>query len=72
MNTPAEIERLAQASGFDIVECNTVSSSASLVMLGPLVVLELLWLRLANAHALRGLRTNILAVLGAPRHSPSR
>jgi ubiquinone/menaquinone biosynthesis C-methylase UbiE len=70
INTPETVARLARESGFELLECRTVSSSATLVMLGPVVLLELLWLRLANTHAFRGLRTNILAVLAAPAAAP--
>ena len=41
-----------------------VESSAETVMLGPLVVFELLFIRLTRLKALRWLRGDIIAVLG--------
>ncbi len=63
MNTLAKVRKLVQATGFRLAEFQYVESSAQMVMLGPLVVAELLWIRLLRLPRLQSLRTNIIAVL---------
>ena len=64
---PAEYLRaartLAQRTDFRAAKFQHVESSAQMVMLGPLVVAELLWIQLLRLGWLRSLRTNIIAVL---------
>ena len=42
---------------------NLIESSAETMMLGPLVIFELLFIRLTRLHAMRWLRSDIIAVL---------
>jgi SAM-dependent methyltransferase len=63
INTEASVKELAERAGFRV--CRTTmlntSSTSSIFLLGPFVVLELLWIRLTRRPQLRGLRTNIIA-----------
>ncbi len=63
LNTAAAVNALARNTGFRVSKFQYVESSAQMVMLGPLVVAELLWIRLLRLEWLRSLRTNIIAVL---------
>ena len=63
MNTAPTIVQMARQAGFEVENLILTSSSASTVMLGPLVLIELLWLRLIERESLKELRTNIIGVL---------
>lgn len=63
LNTSTAIRTLAERTRFRVSRFEYEESSAQMVMLGPLVVAELLWIRLLRLGWLRNLRTNILAVL---------
>jgi 2-polyprenyl-3-methyl-5-hydroxy-6-metoxy-1,4-benzoquinol methylase len=63
MNSREAIRRLAKQCGFDVLEFRLIESSAQTVMLGPVVLLELLWIRLLRLPFLKNLRTNIIATL---------
>lgn len=63
MNTPKTIRSLSHRNRFILVQLNIVESSAQLVMLGPIVVLELLWIRMLRLPFAKQLRSNIIAVL---------
>ncbi len=69
MNTPRRIQEVAERNGFRVVELNMTESSAQAVMLGPVVLFELLWIRLLRWRIFRGLRSNIIALL--QKNSPS-
>jgi len=62
-NTKEEIEKLARAAGFGVQRIRLIVSSAELVIVPPLVVLELLWIRLLMTKHLKSFRTTIIAVL---------
>lgn len=62
-NDPRTIAREAARAGFSVERLDLVSTSATLVMLGPLVLPELLWIRALQRPALAGLRSNIVGVL---------
>ena len=62
-NTREEIERLAGAAGFGVRRIRLIVSSAELVVVPPLVVLELLWIRLLMTSFLKSFRTTIIAIL---------
>jgi ubiquinone/menaquinone biosynthesis C-methylase UbiE len=62
-NTEADICRLGSAAGFDPLEIRFVASSAELAMIPPLAFLELLWIKLLQTKAFRGLRTNLIVTL---------
>jgi len=62
-NRKADIEKLAQSTGFQIVSIQGVSSSAVTGVLGPLAIPELLVLRRLKRPEFENARTNIVAVL---------
>jgi ubiquinone/menaquinone biosynthesis C-methylase UbiE len=66
MNTPAKIEQLSREAGLYLAELMRVESSAQTVMLGPLVVLELSWIRILRLSALRNFRSNLIVILRKP------
>lgn len=63
LNDERAIEETAGAEGFAVERLELVSTSAITVMLGPLVVPELLWIRLLRRPRLAWLRSNIIGVL---------
>jgi ubiquinone/menaquinone biosynthesis C-methylase UbiE len=65
-NTPRRIEELARTAGFDVGRIRLIVSSPQFLAVPPLVLFELLWIRLLMTHAFRGFRTNIIAVLERP------
>jgi SAM-dependent methyltransferase len=62
-NTCGRIQQLATKTGFTVVRTKMLVSDASLSLIPPLAVVELLWIRLLMTNHLRSLRTNIIAVL---------
>ena len=66
MNTPSKVEQLSRQAGLHLSELMPVESSAQTVMLGPLVVLELGWIRILRLAALRNLRSNLIVILQKP------
>jgi ubiquinone/menaquinone biosynthesis C-methylase UbiE len=71
-NLSEQIRAAAAEANFEVVNLNQVSTSALTVMLGPLVALELLWIRWIGSPGRAGLRTNIVGVLRKPGQPPSR
>jgi ubiquinone/menaquinone biosynthesis C-methylase UbiE len=63
MNTAQEVSTLGAKAGFDIADIRQVNSSAATIMLGPLVLVELLALRILARPAFAGRRSNIIAIL---------
>lgn len=63
MNVPGRILELSRNAGLDVAELNRVESSAQSVMLGPVVLFELLWIRLLRLSALRDFRSNLIVIL---------
>ena len=63
MNVPGRILELSQIAGLNVVELNRVESSAQSIMLGPVVLFELLWIRLLRFSFFKNLRSNLIAVL---------
>ena len=63
MNTAAEVRRRARAAGFEVVELRHVNSSATLKVLGPIVLLELLYIRLIEHPRLAQLRSGLVVTL---------
>jgi len=63
INTPRAITSLARLAGFQVVEINLVNSIPMTTMLGPLVVIELLFLRLLALPLFRAFRSNMIAIL---------
>lgn len=66
MNTDTTIRDLARETGFSVEEMNMVSTSAATVMLGPLVLAELLYIRRLKHPKRAKLRSNIVATLRKP------
>lgn len=62
-NHTAEIRRHASAAGFEVVELQLVSTSATFALVLPLAVVELLWIRTLRAPDRAERRSNIIAVL---------
>jgi len=66
MNTPDRIRKLCSQTGFDLARLTLTDSSASTVLLGPIVIFELLLFKLNRLEALQNLRSNIIGVLRKP------
>ncbi len=65
-NLTEQIRAAAIDAKFEIVRLDHISTSALTVMLGPLVAMELLWIRWIGAAGRAELRTNIIGVLRKP------
>lgn len=63
MNTDSSIRQTAGGTGFIVQEITMVSTSAATVMLGPVVLAELLYIRRLQHPRRAGLRSNIIAIL---------
>ena len=63
IKSAADISRLAQRAGFAIEQIETSNSNAQFIVIPPLAVLELLWLRFLMSGAGKGLRPNLIAIL---------
>jgi|HubBroStandDraft_6_1064221.scaffolds.fasta_scaffold01683_5 ubiquinone/menaquinone biosynthesis C-methylase UbiE len=63
MNLPSRIQAFAAKNGFRVIQLRMEESSAQAVVLGPLVIFELVWIRILRLRLFRGLRSNIIAVL---------
>jgi ubiquinone/menaquinone biosynthesis C-methylase UbiE len=66
-NSRKRIAFVAQQSGLEVSKFRLIASAAQLVMIPPLVIFELLWIRLLLTPPLRNLRTNIIACLKRSR-----
>ncbi len=63
INSESEIRRLARSSGFRVSEIRLVCSSAVLFKIPPLVVFELLWIKLLMRKSFRALRPYFIVTL---------
>lgn len=65
INTEPSVRRALEQAGFGAEEVIMLNTSAAgrILLLGPLVVLELLWIRLTRHTWLRGHRSNIIGVI---------
>jgi ubiquinone/menaquinone biosynthesis C-methylase UbiE len=63
LNTLSRIRKAAVAAGFKLKEIKTVCTAPFTQLLGPVVILELLFVRLLQLKALASLRPDIIAVL---------
>lgn len=72
MNTEPAVRRLAREAGLEVETLRHVDSTPSTVMLGPLVIFELLWIRLLRIGPLYRWRTNLVVVLRKPADSGRR
>jgi ubiquinone/menaquinone biosynthesis C-methylase UbiE len=66
-NVPGQIRAAAAEAGLEVARLDQVSTSAFTLMLGPLVALELLWIRWLRSPGRAVLRTNIIGVLRKPQ-----
>lgn len=66
MNTRPEIEKLAAQTGLEVERIDAVSSSALTALLGPLAIVELLYLRWIEQPGYEAWRSNLLVVLRMP------
>jgi len=66
MNTERRLGDLAASAGLEVIEIRHVDSTPTTARLGPLVLFELLWIRLLRLRPLRRLRTNLVVVLAKP------
>ena len=63
MNTPDRVRKLCSLAGFELTSLTLTDGAALTIMLGPLVIPELLFMKLCRLEGLRNLRSNIIAVL---------
>jgi len=63
MNTATRVKELAERHGFAIQSLRLTESSAQTVMLGPLVIFELTWIRTLRMPFLANLRSNLIVIL---------
>ncbi len=68
MNSPRALKKMASLSGFDAIDLKLVNSSAVTVMLGPLVIFELVLIRILRLPFFRNFRSNIIAQFRKPPH----
>jgi ubiquinone/menaquinone biosynthesis C-methylase UbiE len=66
-NSRDDIQRLAKMVGLEVGNLRLIVSSAALVFVPPLVVFELLWIRMLMTKPFKPYRTNIIAILRKPR-----
>jgi hypothetical protein len=62
MNSLKKIKKLAQMSGFNVLEIKLINSTPKTIMLGPVVIIELLLIRVINITLFRNFRSNIITV----------
>lgn len=63
LNTPADVAARAAGAGLKVSSFRLVSTSALTAMLGPVAIVELLYLRLLERDAYQGMRSNLIAIL---------
>jgi len=63
MNTPGRVRRLCARAGFELASLTLTDGSAMTVMLGPIVIVELLLIKLCRLDGLKNTRSNMIAVL---------
>lgn len=66
INSPSKLRKIAQASGLKVARIKMICSSAVFVMLPPIVVVELIWIRFLMSRMGKYWRTNIIAILEKP------
>ncbi len=66
INSRRKISKIAQKTGFIVDEIKLIVSSANLVMIPPLVIFELIYIRILMTKRLKAFRTNIIAKLEKP------
>ena len=66
MNTAQAVRALGAEAGFTVAEVRQINSSAITVMLGPVVIGELIALRIMEHPAFAGWRSNLVVILKKP------
>ena len=67
MNTSSAVRGCAEGSGFVVKEIRSLVSGGELLMIPPLVLLELLWIRILKTRRFERLRTHLIVHLTKPR-----
>jgi len=62
-NSRRKIDNLVKNNGFDIIKVKYLVTSAQFIIFPPLVILELIWIRILMLNICKQLRTNIIAIL---------
>jgi ubiquinone/menaquinone biosynthesis C-methylase UbiE len=62
-NTRKRINNLAKTTRFEVVKIKMIVSSAQFIIIPPLVILEIIWIRILMMKLFKPLRTNIIAIL---------
>jgi 2-polyprenyl-3-methyl-5-hydroxy-6-metoxy-1,4-benzoquinol methylase len=63
INSQSRIQEIAALSGFNVSKIKMICSSAQFVIFPPILIFELIWIRLLMTKVGRPLRTNIIAIL---------
>ena len=63
MNTRADIERLAAEAGLEVERIQVFSSAAVTALLGPVAIVELLYMRWIERPGFEDLRSNLMVIL---------
>jgi ubiquinone/menaquinone biosynthesis C-methylase UbiE len=63
VNTKGNIIRLAKETGFQILKIRMIVTSAQFAVIPPLMLMELIWIKILMTKPLEPLRTNIITVL---------
>jgi ubiquinone/menaquinone biosynthesis C-methylase UbiE len=71
INSRAQIAQLVRESGLEAREIRLIPSAAQFVKIPPLVLLELLWIRLTMTRRLEALRTNLIVRCVKPAAGPA-
>lgn len=66
INTPEVIAEAAASAGFSVVSLRLIVSTPLLIMIPPLLVIELMWIRFLMTRLGKPFRSNIVAVLRKP------
>jgi SAM-dependent methyltransferase len=69
INSERDIRALAAGAGLRVKAIELTNSVPTFIMIPPVVIFELLWLRLLMTRPFRGWRTNIICVLEKPANS---
>lgn len=72
INSPKDIDRAVAGTGLVVAEVNLIPSAAQFVVFPPLLILELLWIRLTMTELFRGLRTNVIVRCRKPELDNAR
>ena len=62
-NSCEDVRSIASSTGFEVVECRHVLSSAEFARILPVAILELMWLRVLSADRMAASRPNLVCVL---------